>query len=138
MANESNNGREFLGAGIAFPLGVNADGHLAMHSLDDQVRQSIFLILQTGKGERVMRPDFGAGLQAQVFDSITPTTITLVQHRVEEALIRFEPRIEVLKVEVNSDQKESGVLLINISYRVRRTDISFNLVYPFYIERGEL
>jgi phage baseplate assembly protein W len=138
VADTTSEGKEFLGAGIAFPLGVDRDRHMAMHRLEEQVRQSIVLILGTAKGERVMRPDFGSGLHKLVFEPLTPITCARVQHEVQEALVRFEPRIEVTRVEVTIDARQRGRLLINIAYRVRRTDTFFNLVYPFYLERGEL
>ena len=69
---------------------------------------------------------------------MTGATAGLVQHEVKDALVRFEPRIDVLKVEVTTDPAQQGVLLIEIEYRVRRTDTTFNLVYPFYLERGIL
>jgi phage baseplate assembly protein W len=138
MATGSRGGNEFLGAGIAFPLGVDAQGHLAMNSLEDHVRQSIGLIFQTAKGERVMQPDFGASLHDLVFEPMTPVTITRVQHEVQDALRRFEPRIDVLNVDVTVDPTQQGVLRIHVEYRVRRTDTIFNLVYPFYLERGAL
>lgn len=138
MANGSSEGKEFLGAGLAFPLGVDAQGRMAMNSLEGQVRQSILLILQTAKGERVMRPDFGAGLHDLVFEPISSATIARVRHEVKDALIHFEPRIDVLNVEVTVDLQQQDRLLINMEYRVRETDAIFNLVYPFYLERGEL
>ncbi len=137
MYNDSSDGKEFLGAGIAFPFRLDA-GAIAMNSYEDHVRQSILLILQTAKGERVMRPEFGAGLHNLIFEPVDPVTTARAKHEVEEALIRFEPRIDVLEVEVTVDPKEQYKLLINIQYRVRRTDTIFNLVYPFYLERGEL
>jgi hypothetical protein len=137
MNNDSSAGKEFLGAGLAFPFSVDAQGHLAMSSLEDHVRQSILLIMQTGRGERVMRPEFGAGLHNFVFEPLNPATLALVPHRVKEALIRFEPRIEVLNVAATVDPNQESVLLINVQYRVRRTDTNFNFVFPFYLERGE-
>jgi len=138
MGNGSSEDRKFLGKGIAFPFAVDSQGHIAMNSFEDQVRQSILLILKTAKGERVMRPDFGAGLSKVVFEPIGSATKALVKHEVEEALIKFEPRIEVLEVDVDDDEQEQGKLLISMQYRVRRTDTTFNMVYPFYLERGEL
>ena len=129
---------EFLGAGIAFPLHVNEDGLIAMNALEHHVRQSIRLILQTAKGERVMRPDFGARLSDLTFEPVTQATITLAEHYVKEALTRFEPRIVVLKVEITVNPQQADHLLIGLHYRVRSTDTTFNLVYPFYIERGGL
>jgi uncharacterized protein len=138
VAEAASEGKEFLGAGTAFPLGVDAHGHMAMRRLEDQVRQSIALVLRTAKGERVMRPDFGSGLHKLVFEPMTPTTFARIRHEAQEALVRFEPRIELKKVEVKVDSHQQGRLLINIEYRLRRTDTLFNLVYPFYLERGEL
>jgi phage baseplate assembly protein W len=130
-------GKEFLGAGVAFPLGVDSQGRIAMRSLEDQVRQSILLILRTARGERVMRPDFGAGLEQHAFAPLIGTTIALAEHQSKEALVRFEPRIEVLSLVGRIHPTEEGALLLELQYRVRRTDTTFNLVYPFYVERGE-
>lgn len=138
MNNDGGEGKQFLGAGVAFPIALDQQGRIVMNSLEEHVRQSILLILKTAKGERVMRPDFGGGLDKLVFEPLNPATATLTQHEVEDALIRFEPRIHVLNVAVTVDPRREGELLINVEYRVRRTDTVFNLVYPFYIERGEL
>ena len=138
MDRRSDQSSEFLGAGIAFPLHVNEDGLIAMNALEHHVRQSILLILQTAKGERVMRPDFGARLSDLTFEPVTQATITLAEHYVKEALTRFEPRIVVLNVGITVNSQEPDHLLIGLQYRVRSTDTTFNLVYPFYIERGGL
>lgn len=136
MTIQPGEGRDFLGAGLAFPLGLDASGQLLMTSLEQHVRQSIELIMETARGERVMRPDFGAGLHDLVFEPVNAGTIALVQHEVQEALINYEPRIDVLGVSVTADQDHVGLLLINLSYRIRQTDTMFNLVYPFYLARG--
>jgi uncharacterized protein len=138
MNGQTDHSSEFLGAGIAFPLHVNENGLIAMNALEDHVRQSILLILQTAKGERVMRPDFGARLSDLTFEPVTQATITLAEHYVKEALTRFEPRIVVLNVGITVNPQEPDHLLIGLQYRVRSTDTTFNLVYPFYIERGGL
>jgi uncharacterized protein len=138
MNGQFNQSKDFLGAGIAFPLRVGEDGFIAMNTLEDHVRQSILLIVQTARGERLMRPDFGAGLNKLAFDPLNQATITLAQHYVKEALIRFEPRIEVLNVEVTAGPQQQDRLVIHLHYRVRSTDTTFNLVYPFYVERGGL
>jgi phage baseplate assembly protein W len=138
MNGQTDHSSEFLGAGIAFPLHVNENGLIAMNALEDHVRQSILLILQTAKGERVMRPDFGARLSDLTFEPVTQATITLAEHYVKEALTRFEPRIVISKVEITVNPQEPDHLLIGLQYRVRSTDTTFNLVYPFYIERGGL
>ena len=138
MNGQTDHSSEFLGAGIAFPLHVNENGLIAMNALEDHVRQSILLILQTAKGERVMRPDFGARLSDLTFEPVTQATITLAEHYVKEALTRFEPRIVISKVAITVNPQEPDHLLIGLQCRVRSTDTTFNLVYPFYIERGGL
>jgi phage baseplate assembly protein W len=83
-----------------------------------------------------MRPDFGAGLQALVFEPMNTTTMALIRHRVEEALITWEPRIDNITVQVTNGSPR-GQLMIDIRYRVRATNTFFNLVYPFYLLEGE-
>jgi len=124
----------FLGVGWSFPL--EAEDHslkLAMH--EESVRQSIWLILGTAKGERVMRPGFGCGIYDLVFEPNTAGTAGKVAQEVRDALLYFEPRIDVLDIQVTA---EGGgeVMLINIDYQVRATNNTFNLVYPFYLERS--
>jgi phage baseplate assembly protein W len=136
MVSELDEGKEFLGGGLTFPLRLDPEGRIAMNSLDDHVRQSILLILQTAKGERVMRPDFGAGLRKLVFSPMSAATVALVQHEVKDALTRFEPRIDILNISVTLDSGRPGQLILNLEYRVRSTDTQFNLVYPFFLEKG--
>jgi hypothetical protein len=83
-----------------------------------------------------MRPDFGAGLNRFVFEPVNTTTMALVQTRVYEALVDWEPRIEVLNVKVTTDVNEKNLLLIDTSYRIRSTNTLHNLVYPFYLQEA--
>ena len=129
-------GREFLGAGVAFPLGLDSDGRVAMRSLEDQVRQSILLILRTARGGRGMHPDFGAGLEQLVFAPLTATTVALAEHQAKEALIRFEPRIDVVDVRIETHPETPSTLLIHVDYRIRANNAFHNVVYPFYIDEG--
>lgn len=128
--------KAFLGVGWAFPPCLEADGAIALVAYEEAIRQSILIILGTNPGERVMRPDFGAGLNAFLFEPISFSTMQRVKQRVEEALIDWEPRIDVEQVRVSNDRSEPGKLMINIDYRVRATNTRANLVYPFYIEEG--
>ena len=125
--------REFLGVGWKFPVGVDRLGNLALSRHEQDIDEAIRIILSTAKGERVMRPNFGCGIHNLVFAPINTATITQVQKEVFEALILFEPRIEVLEVNVSAEEREQGRLLISIDYRVRATNTQFNLVYPFYL-----
>lgn len=123
-----------LGRGIAFPLRLEG-GSLGMNEFEEHVRQSILLILRTAHNERVMRPEFGAGMETLAFEPMSAVTGVLVQHQVQAALTRFEPRIEVLSVSTSAEQ-DQGKLYVDIAYRIRQTGVIGNLVYPFYIEAG--
>jgi len=125
--------REFLGAGWKFPLQVNPGGGIARARYEQRVEESIYLILSTAKGERVMLRDFGCGIHDRVFapnDSVVQTTVV---SEVREALVRFEPRIDVLDVTAESAADEQNLLLIRIDYRIRANQALGNLTYPFYI-----
>lgn len=127
--------KSFLGVGWAFPVDVDGQGALALAEYEESVRQSIWIILATAKGERVMRPDFGCGIHDLVFGVNSAATAGQVAQAVRTALLLFEPRLDVVEIAV---QPAGGgeVLLINIDYRVRATNNAFNLVYPFYLERS--
>jgi phage baseplate assembly protein W len=127
--------RAFLGRGWAFPVCAKR-GDVAMAVYDDDIRQSIRIILGTNPGERRMRPEFGAGLATFVFEPVSATTMALIETRVREALIDWEPRIDVERVAVTEDEEQSNLLLIDVHYRVRATNTKANLVYPFYLEEG--
>jgi hypothetical protein len=128
--------KAFLGVGCAFPPHVQADGSIAEAVYEEDIRQAIRIIIFTNRGERLMRPDFGAGLNEFVFASVNTTTMTLIETRVRDSLITWEPRIDVLQVTVTADPSERNKLLIDLTYRVRATNTQHNLVYPFYLEEG--
>ena len=123
----------FLGKGWQFPVDVDAGGALAVAEYEESVRQSIWVVLGTAKGERVMRPGFGCGIYDMVFGVNSSTTASEAAEEVRDALVEFEPRIDVLNVEV-SPGGDGEVLYISIDYQVRATNTVFNLVYPFYLE----
>jgi phage baseplate assembly protein W len=128
--------KAFLGVGWAFPVGLDTGEEVSLVKYEEDIRQSIWIILGTTQGERVMRPDFGAGLHALVFEPINSTTMALVRQRVQEALTLWEPRIDNVTVQVTA-QPAQGRLMIDIHYRVRTTNTFYNLVYPFYLQEGE-
>ena len=127
--------KAFLGFGWAFPVTLDEQGEVAMAAHEEDVREAIRIILSTNYGERVMRPDFGAGLRALLFEPMTATTLSLAQHHVERALIEWEPRIDLVSVDASFDAGDPsrGRILIDIQYRVRATNTFYNLVYPFYL-----
>ena len=128
--------KAFLGQGWSFPLTLTSAGEVQLAVHEEDVRQAIHLILATSFGERVMRPDFGAGLRSVLFEPLSTTTLSLVQHHVERALVEWEPRIDLLEVSVVADETSVGRMLITLNYRVRATNAFYNLVYPFYLLEG--
>jgi phage baseplate assembly protein W len=128
--------KAFLGIGWSFPVAFNAAGEVSLAAYEEDVREAIRIILGTNPGERLMRPDFGAGLQALAFEPINVTTMALAKHRVEEALIVWEPRVDNIAVKVAAEPPV-GRLMIDIRYRIRATNTFYNLVYPFYLLEGK-
>jgi hypothetical protein len=127
--------KPFLGVGLAFPIHFDGEGAIATAKYEESVSQSVWIILGTANGERVMRPDFGCGIYDLVFEVNSPSTSGKVARAVREALLVQEPRIDVRNVQVTA--KDNGqTLLIEIEYQVRATNNVFNLVYPFYLERS--
>lgn len=128
--------KAFLGRGLAFPVAVDAaGGTIAMAEYEEDIRQAIRIILDTDPGERVMRPDFGAGLRALVFEPINTHTLALARHRVEQALVLWEPRIDSIAVKADA-RPEQGLIALEVRYRVRTTNTFYNLVYPFFMQEG--
>ncbi len=129
--------KSFLGVGWGFPVQTDPSvGDMSTTVYEEDIRQAILLILETNLGERVMRPDFGSGLRELVFEPLNTRTMVLVQHRVEQALITWEPRIRVQEVRVQAQGTARNTLLVTISYEVRATNTFYNLVYPFYLQEG--
>jgi uncharacterized protein len=128
--------REFLGIGWKFPLQVTPGGKMAQSRYEQRIEESIYLILSSARGERVMLPDFGCGIHDLVFAPNNPMTLTVVVQTVRQALVAYEPRIDVLDVSAETAPEEPNLLLIRINYRIRANNALGNLVYPFYITEG--
>jgi phage baseplate assembly protein W len=127
--------KSFLGVGWNFPV-AQAAGQTEMAQYEEDVRQAVLIVLLTNPGERVMRPTFGAGLNDFLFEPINPTTMSIIEQRVEDSLIDWEPRIDVISVAVSPSDKNVATLIIDITYRIRATNNVGNLVYPFYLGEG--
>jgi phage baseplate assembly protein W len=128
--------KAFLGRGWAFPVAAAPSGDVGMAEHEEDVHQAVRIVLATNYGERPMRPSFGADLRRFVFEPVSTTTFALVRQRVEDALVQWEPRIDVRDVRV-SPSSTRNELLIQVDYRVRTTNTFYNLVYPFYLLEGE-
>lgn len=122
---------DFVGSGWGFPAAVSRTGAVRLLSGTNELDGAIRMILSTVPGERVMRPDFGCAMWGLVFAPLTPATLGLIEQSVREALERWEPRIELDLVQAIPEQA-AGTVHIELEYRVRSTNDTRNLVYPFY------
>ncbi|WP_433830967.1 GPW/gp25 family protein [Actinoplanes sp. CA-015351] len=128
--------RDFLGKGWAFPIAATTSRGPSFAEKADKIRQSIWLILSTAKGERPFDPDFGAGIHDLVFSANTAGLRGLVAADVRDALTRWEPRVDVLDVRVETPADARNRLIISIGCRIRANNAALNLVYPFFLTEG--
>lgn len=134
MNNDSNS---FLGTGWSFPPTFIATARtVSMTSGEEDIRNSLAILLSTAFGERVMLPDYGCNLEELLFEPIDTGLTTLLFDRIRTSILYYEPRIEVEDIQVQTDRVTEGIILIEIVYRVRITNSRFNFVYPFYINEG--
>jgi phage baseplate assembly protein W len=124
-----------LGTGWAFPVDLSA-GRFRLVSDEQRVRQSLELVLTTAAGERLMLPSFGCGVHDLVFQPNTPGIRASVAAEVRAAILRWEPRVDVIDVAVTADPDEPAVMWIRVDYRLRTVNTVYNLVYPLYLTEG--
>lgn len=137
MMEDEKYGKEFLGTGLGVPVMADpATGRFRTSSYEDDIKEAIYIILMTKKGERLMRPEFGCGIHDFAFATLDYTTISQMEKAVKEALIQWEPRIREISVEVSQSMTETGKAIISISYVVRSTNNPYNLVFPFFMNEG--
>lgn len=125
--------QRLLGAGLALPLAPIDDGRLAVAEGPEKVRQSIAIILETEPGERIMLPAFGCGLRRFLMQPNTTATRAQIQRTVENALLQWEPRIRVTRIDVLPGPDPS-LVVIAIDYTLAADGRRDNLIYPFYLE----
>jgi phage baseplate assembly protein W len=128
--------REFLGTGWRFPIRPDATGSLTWSYGEQKVAESIWLVLSTALGERVMRPRVGCGVHDLLFAGDTNATRAAAAHSVREALTTWEPRVDVLDVRVEEAGDAGTELVVFVDYRVRSNNAVHNLVYPLYATEG--
>ncbi|ACE84848.1 GPW/gp25 family protein [Cellvibrio japonicus] len=127
--------KSFLGTGWSFPPRFTSKGLVTVGAEAD-IHESLLILLSTRPGERVMQPNYGCGLKAHVFDSLNESSYATIRDLIEQAVLFFEPRIILERIEIDDSDYMQGRLLIDIYYRVRATNNRYNLVYPFYIHEG--
>lgn len=127
----------FLGKGFQFPPKVDSTtGRFIMSEGEDDIKESIYLILKTRLNERPMCPDFGCDIENYVFDLPDGRAERGIVDTISTALARWEPRIDNIQVTVNKERMQEGTILIEIGYTVRKNNNAVNLVFPYYLEEG--
>jgi len=129
--------RVFLGTGWSFP--PEFDRRLKavkMVSGEEDIRESLRILLATAPGERVMQPSYGCGLKQLVFETMSESVVTEIKDLIERAVLFFEPRITLTRIEVDTVDVYEGLLKIALDYTVRTTNTRSNMVYPFYFLEG--
>ena len=127
----------FLGTGWSFPpeFKINQK-EIKMISDEEDIESSLYILLSTRLGERVMLPEYGCNLDELLFEGLNRTLITYVTDLIETAILYHEPRIEVISIDISETDPLEGKLIIEIDYRIRVTNTRRNMVFPFYKEEG--
>lgn len=129
--------KDFLGRGFAFPPRINAaTGQFVMAEGEEDIRQSVYIILMTRMRERAMLPDFGCNLHEYMFEVPDSEFEVQIASEIREALVRYEPRIINVDVDVDTNRISKGMISLNIHYTVRATNNPNNLVFPYYLMEG--
>ena len=128
------NADAFLGRGWSFPP-VLTDSGIRMSAYEQDIEESLYILFSTSPGERVNRYDYGCPLRRYAFEPITTQTTVRMRNDITRAIILFEPRITLEDISFE-EQLEKGVLLIQLTYTVIRTNNRNNMVYPFYLNEG--
>jgi phage baseplate assembly protein W len=131
------NDRDFLGKGLRFPVSVNLNGGVSSSVLEENVRQSIFIILGTAPGERIYRPDFGCRIHDLMFAPNNAITAAAAEVYCEEALYKYEPRIESVTCRARPNADEPNRLDVRLEYVIAGKNEKRNLVYPFYLKQQD-
>lgn len=131
------NSKAFLGRGMKFPPEVDAaTGRFKMAYYEEDIREAIYIILMTQKGERVMLSDFGCNIQDYIYQLPNTTYLNLLKVEVLDALTKWEPRISDIVIEIDTKQLNDAKILLHITYVVKSTNSEENLVFPYYLNRG--
>jgi phage baseplate assembly protein W len=132
------NGSNIIGQGWRFPIKVNAKGGLNWSTGPDRIQAAIWIILSTSPGERLMLPTFGAGIKDYVFESNSELVCARLQSGIQNALLHWEPRIQIVSVQATPSTEQDSLVLVSISYQIRDTNELYNMVYPFFLTEGTL
>ena len=131
--------KAFLGTGWGFPVSFSKHSRaitVNTVSEDEDIKQSLQILLNTVPGERMMQPSYGCGIKARVFDTINESTVTEIKDIIGRAVLFFEPRITLDSIEVDTGDVYEGIVDIQLNYTIRTTNTRSNIVFPFYFMEG--
>ena len=131
------NDRDFLGKGLRFPVSINLNGGVSSSALEENVRQSIFVILGTAPGERLNRPDFGCRIHDLMFAPNTEITAARAEIYCEEAIYKYEPRVASVVIRAHANPDHPNRLDVRIEYVIAGKNDKRNLVFPFYLRHDD-
>ncbi len=135
---EGDTGRAWQGTGWSFPPDFDwRSNSVTMVSEDEDIKQSLEILMSTAPGERVMNPSYGCGLKSLTFENISESTLTEIRDVIDRAVLFFEPRIKVDNIDIDVESIYDGVITIHLYYTIRKTNTRGNMVYPFYFREGE-
>ncbi len=130
--------KDFLGTGLKFPVAVNSvTGRFEMVSDEENIKESIYVILMTQKGERLLMPNFGSRINDYVFEVMSETNLTLMANNVKMVIEAYEKRIKDINIDISKEYLNQGKLILNIKYVVATTNMAGNMVFPFYVQDRE-
>lgn len=133
----ADNIKSFLGTGWSFPPQfLDSTSGIKMTSNEDDIAESIYILLTTIPGERIMNPEYGCDLHSQVFQNINASTLTTIEDLISTAILYFEPRVRVENIYIDASNQLEGRLDVNITYVVKGVNSRRNMVYPFYLIEG--
>ena len=131
------NSKAYLGTGWSFPPTFdNASRSVELVSAEEDIWQSLYILLSTSLGERVMQPTYGCNLQELLFENLTPTVASNIKEVLRTAILYHEPRIRLNRIDLNLSEQIQGVVNITVDYTILSTNSRFSLVYPFYLREG--
>ena len=131
------NSKAYLGTGWGFPPTFNkATKSVKLVSAEEDICESLYILLSTSLGERVMQPNYGCNLQELLFEPLSPTVASNIKELIRTAILYHEPRIRLNRLDLNLDRQVQGVVNIAVDYTIISTNSRFNFVYPFYLQEG--
>lgn len=127
----------FLGRGWSFPPEFTKQKkQISMVSEEDDIKESLYILMSTTPGERIMQPEYGCNIRSLVFEHFTLSVETMARELIRRAILFFESRVTVNSIEFDCNEIQNGFLYISVNYTIRSTNTRFNMVYPFYLKEG--